>query len=318
VSILDKLTTKQLLVFSEIVADSKLMQIEFVREKYLRGALNFDETVEFLRELGMVDIQGNEISLNSEYKTFLASKPFGQKEPMFKSFIGRLMVQRNTEVGDEVMRFARNFRFRHNQYEFKPDNIAQRLESSGIRNLLMDLEVLRLEPGTMTYVMDASYYAYLCENLGKPPLAPGELIEMERRNREIGLKAELRIVEYEKQRLAALPGLVERVEHVAKHDVSAGYDIRSCEGIGNEPESVRLIEVKAVSIWDYRFNWTTGEIETAKINRQRYYLYLLPVTSKGEFDLATLKIISDPYTNVLNSKEWTQRCEVLSLSMVRP
>ena len=73
-SIFDKLTAKQVLVFSEIMAESTLMHIEFMREKYSRSALNFDETMEFLKELGLVDIKDGKLSLKPEYKV-LCKKP---------------------------------------------------------------------------------------------------------------------------------------------------------------------------------------------------------------------------------------------------
>jgi hypothetical protein len=318
VSIFDKLTARQLLVFSEIMAESTLMHIEFVREKYSRSALNFDETMEFLKELGLVDIQDGQISPKSGYKTLLTrlSNP-RQKEQVFKSYIGRLMVERKTPFFGEVGQFMRYFKFENNQYEFKPKRAAQRLGFSGLRNFLMDIEVVRLDPNTMTYIMNEDYYECLIESVEERGLTPEEFIQIERRNREIGLKAELRIIEYEKDRLAAFPGLIGKIEHVAKNNVSLGYDIKSYEVTGEELGGVRLIEVKAVSIWNYGFNWTRSEIEASQTNRNSYYLYLLPVIAKSEFDLENLKIINDPYTNVLNSEQWLKCCEVLSLKAMQ-
>lgn len=316
-SIFDKLTARQLLVFSEIMAESTLMHIEFVREKYSRSALNFDETMEFLKGLGLVDIQDGQVSPKSGYKTLLMSFATSrQKERMLKSFIGRLMLERKTLFLGEVGEFTRHFKFENNQYEFKPYRAAQRLGFSGLRNFLMDLEVVRLNPSTMTYIMSDDYYDCLTESMKERGLTPEEFIEIERRNREIGLKAELRIIEYERDRLATFPGLVEKIEHIAKHNISLGYDIKSYDGTGEEPEDIRLIEVKAVSILNYGFNWTRSEIEAARTNRNAYYIYLLPVISKGGFDLESLRIIKDPYTNVLDSKQWSKCCELLSLKAV--
>ena len=315
--IFDKLTARQLVVFSEILAESSLMQEEFIREKYSRSALNFDETREFFKGLGLIDVQGRQVSPNEGYKTLLKSlATSGKKDQILKSFIGQVVIQNTSMFSDDIREFIKSFKFENNQYEFKPVNAVERLKFSGLRNFLMDLEVIRLEPDTMKYVMNDSYYVSLGESIRKPGLTPEEFVEIERRNREIGLKAELQIIQYEKERLYAFPGLTGKIEHMAKQDISLGYDIKSYEGEGDQPEGVRLIEVKAVSIWNYEFHWTRSEIEASRINGNGYYLYLLPVITKSEFDLESLKIIKDPYKSVLDSEQWSKCVEVMSLRTV--
>ena len=226
-------------------------------------------------------------------------------------------MEQKTPFFGEVRQFIRYFRFENNQYEFKPKRARQRLGFSSLRNFLMDIEVIRLDSSTMTYIMNEDYYECLIESMAERGITPEELIQMERRNREIGLKAELRIIEYEKDRLVAFPELSGKIEHVAKSNASLGYDIKSYEVTGKEPGGVRLIEVKAVSIWNYGFNWTKNEIEASQTYGNSYYLYLLPVIAKGEFDLENLKIINNPHINVLNSEQWSKCCEVLSLKAMQ-
>lgn len=181
----------------------------------------------------------------------------------------------------------------------------------------MDLRVVHLDYRTKTYVMDGDYLRHVIGTQRGRKLTPEDLAENERENRETGLKAELRIMEYERHRLSGFPALASQVEHVAKSDVSLGYDIKSFEGGDKEPGSVRLIEVKAVSSRNFEFNWTSNEIETAKRTRSQYALYLLPVMARDRFDIAHLKTIRDPYESVLNSDEWTKHCEILSLKQVQ-
>jgi hypothetical protein len=211
----------------------------------------------------------------------------------------------------------RYFSFDNDQYAFIPTKAIQRLKFSGLRNFLMDVEVIRLDPSTMKYIINDDYYDSLTESTKERGLTPEEFVEMERRNREIGLKAELQIIEYEKDRLSAFPKLIERIEHVAKFNISTGYDIKSYEGTAEDPEGVRLIEVKTVSLRNYGFNWTRGEIEASRIKKNEYYLYLLPVMPKSVFDLENLRIIRDPYTNVLKSEQWSRSCEILSFEVVQ-
>jgi hypothetical protein len=100
--------------------------------------------------------------------------------------------------------------------------------------------------------------------------------------------------------------------------VNAGYDIKSFEISSQETNYIpRYIEVKAVSIIDYQFYWSRNEFEKSEILRQNYYLYLLPVKDKNNFDIENLKIINDPYKNILNNKDrWIKTVESLGFSLV--
>ena len=62
--------------------------------------------------------------------------------------------------------------------------------------------------------------------------------------------------------------------HIALTDVSAGYDIQSIKLINDKIEKV-FIEVKAVSLSDYKFYLSTLEYETARQYKEKYYIYLL-------------------------------------------
>ena len=122
----------------------------------------------------------------------------------------------------------------------------------------------------------------------------------------------------EKKRLSQFSRLAGRIEHTAIKNVAAGYDIKSFDGELNENgnDVQRYIEVKAVSLWDYGFNWTRNEIEKSKYYSKDYYLYLLPVMSTNKFDLESLKIIRDPYSNVYkNENEWIRTDELLAFSL---
>ena len=123
----------------------------------------------------------------------------------------------------------------------------------------------------------------------------------------------------ERQRLSLFPHLIERIEHMADWDIAAGYDVKSFEATQQEDPIPRLIEVKAVSPWNYRFNWTKNEIEISKLHQQTYYLYLVPVLGMQIFDFEGLRVIRNPYSNVYkNKKEWLRSCELLSFSIPNP
>ena len=74
-----------------------------------------------------------------------------------------------------------------------------------------------------------------------------------------------------------------------------------------------LIEVKAVSPYDYRFFWSRNEVEKAQETGNSYYLYLLPVITQYSFDISSLEIIRNPYQNIfLKNDKWNKKEEVFS------
>ena len=94
-------------------------------------------------------------------------------------------------------------------------------------------------------------------------VSPEEFLRVQQRKDEIGKAAERKVLEFEKERLSEFPVLAERIEHIALKDVAAGYDIKSFDPKPTESGDAipRFIEVKAVSLCDYRFVWTINEIE---------------------------------------------------------
>ena len=162
-------------------------------------------------------------------------------------------------------------------------------------------------------------YSPVCAELqGSYQISPSEFAKMRLANEEIGKAAELKIIEYEKEQLSQFPHVAEKIEHIAAYDVRAGYDIKSYEVlIPNGPHKPKYIEVKAVSLIDYQFVWSRNEVEKSGLYRQNYYLYLLPVKGTNEFDMEHLKIINDPYINILNNKDlWRKTVECFAFSLI--
>src|SRR3989339_352104 len=100
-------------------------------------------------------------------------------------------------------------------------------------------------------------------------------------------------------------------------NVLAGYDIKSFENYfdNNSMRIRRYIEVKAVSLNDFKFYWSKNEMLVAKVYGERYYLYLLPVKSNNVFDFNKLMIVKNPFKNIyLNEFEWKKVEENISIS----
>jgi len=112
--------------------------------------------------------------------------------------------------------------------------------------------------------------------------------------------------------------LLGKIEHIAIHDVGAGYDIKSFELPNIQfNKKIRYIEIKAVSLINYHFHMSKGEMNTATYYGEQYYLYLLPVIGREKFDIHNLKIIKNPMKVLMhNEKQWHVEVENLSFQMI--
>ncbi len=310
----EKISVQHILVFSDIVNKSSLLQKEFIEKTYLRNATHFDETVKFLQELGLIETKENQIVLKPKYEEFLIDlKEVQRPKEKVKKFIIDCFISRKTSFPEYLNEFFSQFHFKNKQYEFTP-SASQRLKYSGLRNFLIDLEFIYLDSTETKYIIAEACSPTFAAFKQSNQVSPEEFLRVQQKKDEIGKAAEIQILGYEKQRLCEYPHLVEKIEHTAMYDVRAGYDIKSYEELAeNGKPTPRYIEVKAVSFIDYRFYWSRNEIEKAGFYRQSYYLYLLPVKDRNAFDMKGLRIINDPYVNVMkNEHEWAQTYESLA------
>jgi hypothetical protein len=117
---------------------------------------------------------------------------------------------------------------------------------------------------------------------------------------KIGDLAEDLALEYERERLIrnGHSSLAALVQQISKIDRSAGYDILSFTGIGKDPGSNALIEVKGTKESHLRFIWSYNERSVAAIENGRYWIY-----GYTELDLSTGRacgpiIVKDPCANL--------------------
>ena len=314
----EKISAHQVLVFSEVASESSLLEREFVESKYLRSASNFAETFEFLQGLSLVENKDGGIVLKPQYQEFLKdlSEARDPREVTKKFLIDHFIRSINC-FSEYLDGFLSQFHLTNEQYEFTP-SVSERLKYSGLRNFLIDLEFLYLEPSETKYIIAEDYSLVYDELRGRFRLSPDEFLKMQHEKEQIGKAAERKVLQFEKERLSEFPDLAERIEHTALKDVAAGYDIKSFETELTESGDAipRLIEVKAVSPCGYRFHWTRNEIEKSSLYGQNYYLYLLPVVGNNKLEVERLKVIRDPYSNIYNDQnKWTRTYEVLTFSL---
>lgn len=315
-----KISVTQLLILSQILNESALLRIELIRARFIQIALNFLETIEFLKGLNLIEVKEDQVILKPKYIMFLNElQKSKQPELAMKSFTVSCLLDSQSAFSQNIYEFFSQFYWVNDQYESSPSS-NQRLRYSGLRNFLIDLEFVYINSSRTKYIISDDYVLTFADLLKPKSLSPDGLLKIQQRKLEIGKAAELTIIDYERHRLSGFPNLAKMIEHVAAKNVMAGYDIKSYDNeFDNNGNFIpRYIEVKAVSPWDHKFYWSSTEIETSRARRQNYYLYLLPVSGRNEFDIPGLRIINDPYSNVYeNENEWIRTEELLSFALFR-
>ena len=311
----EKISLKQIIIFSEIISTTSLLEKEFIQKRYLKAASNFTETADFLQKIGLIAIKKDKFILNPKYKSLLKIK---KTFPLHDFFVNKLIIEK-TIYSDYINEYLSQFSSVNEKYECKPP-IAQRLKYSGLRNFLMDLEFLTFDFTKKKYFISEKYSNVFSRYKKTIKLSQNDFLKNLQNKEELGRAAELQTIQFEKERLSHFPLLSKKIEHTAITDVMAGYDIKSfdLQAAQNGDKISIFIEVKAVSQLNYKFYWTRNEIEKASLYSKNYYLYLFPINDKGLFDLTALRIIKDPYANIYkNNTEWLRTEELLSFSYTR-
>ncbi len=316
----NKISLKKIISFNETLVKTKLLKVSYIKQKYNKIASNYDETLFIYKKLNLVRIVKNEIQISKKFRSFLNKfKDNNFKIPILVEFLIDHMVFKQNYFSETINEFLSNFECENGDHKFKVKT-SQKIKYSGIRNLLKELDFIIIDFDRDEFKISKKYAETYKGYKKRNKTSLLKLKKILKEKEEIGHYAELRIIEYEKERLSAFPLLLDKIEHVALNDVSAGYDIKSFKGKlykNNDPILI-YIEVKAVPFWEYEFKWTRNEINVAKLLKDRYILYLLPVKGYKDFDINNLKIINNPYKNVLkNKKAWLCTEEILSFSYIK-
>jgi len=291
---------KDLRSLIEIILNTKRKNYEHISSRYKLIGSNFNKNFELLKNLNLIKTLDNEITISKLLKSVDLDSTF--KNNQLKKIILKSLLQNQSS---EVSNFIVNFKPSNNLFIYKP-NTRNRLKKAGIRNLLIELGLVNYNKNEDYYTINDEYISIYTDFIKKRILTPNVFRQIENKRKEIGDLAELEILKYEMERFKNFPDIAKHIEHTSTKDVVAGYDIKSFE-IPNDNFSnkeVRYIEVKAVSILDYKFNWSKNEIEKSRIYTNHYYLYLLPVITSSIFDLENLIIIPNPYKNIFNKNKW--------------
>ncbi len=313
ISLFNNISLHQIKVLINIFNSLSELKQEFIKNWFQSDAQNYKETLDFLRGLKLVKAKDDIIILTDEFKKII--KEYNQNESIINNFLLKKLIDSKNIFSREIFTYLSNFKIYNDSFEYTP-TIKKRLKESGIRNLFIELGLIWYDRQNKKYEITDIYILDFTNYVENRKMTLEELQFILKNQENLGKAAELEIIIYEKNRLKKKPQLLKYIEHTSKCNILAGYDIKSCELEKNDfqaPE-LRFIEVKAVSILDYRFNWSRNEIDKSKLYGMQYYLYLLPMIKGKRFDIKKLKIIRDPYKNIFKNKnKWARQEEKYSV-----
>ena len=251
---------------------------------YLRDEIYFQEHINFLIDLDVVDISKNSALIKKKKLT------------TFKELLlDTLSIK--TIYASIIKEYLVNFKEDSKKvYSFKPDGIYN-LNSSYLRNFLISLKIVKYTSDSYIILDNTILDKFL-----KTKFSPIQLKAELERKALLGLKAEELVFSMEKEKVIKIDKKL-LPDHIAKKDVKAGYDILSFEKKDNKIYKI-YIEVKAVSSSNYRFFLSSNELLIANKYKENYYIYLLPVdqTNDLKFDYNKLLRINNLNDNIINDK----------------
>ena len=260
--------------------------IDGVRIEYLKKNQFFLESLNFLIDINLINITKNSVSILSKPNIDFSSCLFTN-------------LSKNTEYALFLKNYLSNFINQNSSFSFKPNPLYNNL-TSDLRNFLISSNKITYENEEYSIIDNE-----LLDLFKNKEFSPEQLQKILENKNKIGLEAEELVVKYETGKIKNFNRNLE-IDHVALRDVSAGYDIKSYEIDGANIKEI-FIEVKAVSVSNYKFHLSMQENQTANKFLDRYYLYLLPVdhSNPEKFDYNKLLRINNLNKSILqNKKDW--------------
>jgi len=306
----EPLQLRNIMHLLSVVRETRLTTKPLVKKRYSEQATDFDATLSFLFEIGVLIEDDDIIKINHAFSD--QSKQLNEKE--ITAHIFERILKKKNAYRTELFSYFNQFKLVDGQIEYQPDTL-QRSKFSNIRNFLMESGVINYDTDLDRYVVAPQYInMYAKASEADSSYTPYKLRQKLQNIDKVGLAAEKTVLKYEKERVG--PDLAKYIEHISIKNVSAGYDIKSVTQIGSNELEPRYIEVKAVSPNLYKFFWTSNEMRVAEILRKNYYLYLLPVAGHLSFSLLDIEIIPDPFLEIIQlSNSWDIETNVVCCTL---
>lgn len=308
-NLFDGLRRHNVITLLRLVSSLDVRSVEYVRHRYEEYATEFDATVDCLSQIGLIRDASDRL---------VPATSVGEHSHSDVSHSRAVLVAIATHhrVRPMLHDYLRTFHVTNGRMSQRASE-RRKSDDFSARDFLMDFDVLTFDRGKDEYVLAPDLFQlYADAHRHGNRLPPNKLEGLLDKRGEIGLLAELAVVQHERSRVGT--GYADRVKHTAATDTAAGYDIESVTLVEHSFVP-RCIEVKAVSESNCRFYWTANEIRMAKALREYYFLYLLPVADDGKVCIDQLRAICDPCDKVLcQNGEWTVEESVLRCQLRSP
>ena len=296
---MDGVSLESAQVLVELIANNAAVETELLERRFSERARDFEETVKFMEGLRALMARGRKVCRAEALDSMQEALREGRRA--FVQLIAKRGVGSTTRYGGEMRGVLSAFKVEGGQVWLRAEDLGG--EYFAARNMLLEAGAIRLNHEAGTYSIDNWFYREFVRARYAHGTAPNKLDDLVKEQAELGLAAELEVLEHERatvgQRDAA------KVVHIALENTSAGFDIAS---IRREKETnqlrLRMIEVKAVSPRDWAFTLTRNEIRVATESGATYFLYLVPVI-EGKPAIARMEVVPNPVRELLYKDVWT-------------
>jgi len=308
----NKLKFEYIYTLLKIIIESKTKKIEYISAAFLRSSQYFDATLELLIALNIIEKNGNVINVNKNFQKL------GKRIIKDKGYLRDLLIrqmEKNKNIKSSLIDYFSNFdQLLNHSHAYKP-SLKKNLKYLSIRNYLMTLGIVKYDRSKKIYFVKSKYNKIINGITSRRDFTLENLKKKIADNEKIGLLAEKEVLRYEKNRLKHFSDNYESlVKHVSISDASLGFDITSHLASPIDNLIPIKIEVKAVSVDDFRFYWSRSEMEASRIYGKSYYLYLVPCIGENSFDVNNMRIIKNPYDVLLSNDSWNREIESISFS----
>lgn len=292
--IFHNLQLEGIFILLNILSNHQASMLSHVRMLFSQESIGFAETLDCVLQLNMVKLTNEDIFLNID--------SFPQDENKRREVVLENIFKTNNRYKSEIQNFITQFNAVDGNITYSP-SAQNRSQESSVRNFLIRMGVVTYMTDADLYFINLEYMNLYVDAVNKSKFTSKAALRQNLLDKNrLGDSAEKLIYIYEKKRVGKL--FASKIEHVSQKNVSAGYDIQSITQLDGDKILPRFIEVKAVPGEDYRFYWSRNERDVAKSLGAFYYLYLLPVDSRQQFNINELKIIENPCDIITNRIGW--------------
>lgn len=272
--------------------------------RLIDGRIIFDGCLPFVELMGIIQInKDEEIILDASLSEFLKSQQY-----LSGKLIEKLFYElKNDEMFYEIF-CSQNISYDVIYHSIQISNSAFHFKYANFKQLLIDFDFLLFHPDEQInkFVVNSKYKKVfdkvVLSEIKKRKIGIEELRKSLEQQQTYGEEAERFVLQSENQRLENQ----KNIDWVAEYWANAGYDIASYNNITSKKQD-RFIEVKSYS-GSPNFFWSRNEIQTARIRKEKYFLYLVDRNKMKLKDYAPI-VIQNPYQSVLKNDTWNKRAE---------